>query len=106
MGVWGWLTDFSQGQLPPGVLTLSDPRSLKHVSVKLYNTTSVLGAVDVPYSDWGVQSVKLSIEACDICMINKETSGACIDEGSALETPSGICQLNSKIEYNGLIALF
>jgi hypothetical protein len=44
--------------------------------------------------------VKLCIEVCDIYAINKETHGTCIDEGSASETPSRICQLNDKIEYN------
>jgi hypothetical protein len=39
-------------------------------------------------------------------MIDKETSGACINEGSTSETPSRICQLNDKIEDNQLITLF
>jgi hypothetical protein len=50
--------------------------------------------------------MKLGIEAHDISAIDKETSGACIDEGSASETLSGICRLNDKIEYYWLITLF
>jgi hypothetical protein len=44
----------------------------KYVDVEFYYTTSVFGAIDVPYSDWGVQSVKLGIEVCGIHAVNKQ----------------------------------
>jgi hypothetical protein len=33
----------------------------KCIDVNFYNTTSVFGAVDVLYSDWGVQSMEMGI---------------------------------------------
>jgi hypothetical protein len=44
----------------------------KRIDVKFYYTTSVFGAVDVLYGDWGVQSVELGIEACGIHAVNKQ----------------------------------
>jgi hypothetical protein len=44
----------------------------KHVDVEFYDTTSVFGAVDVPYSDQGVQSVEMGIEACGVHTVNKQ----------------------------------
>jgi hypothetical protein len=44
----------------------------KHVDVKFYNTTSVFGAIDVPYGDWGVQSVEMGIEARGVHAVDKQ----------------------------------
>jgi hypothetical protein len=44
----------------------------KCIDVEFYYTTSVFGAVNVPYGDWGVQSVEMGIEAHGIHMVNKQ----------------------------------
>jgi hypothetical protein len=44
----------------------------KHVDVKFYDSTSVFGAINVLYSDWGVQSVEMGIKACGIHAVNKQ----------------------------------
>jgi hypothetical protein len=44
----------------------------KHVDIEFYYTTSVLGAVDILYGDWGVQSVEMGIEAHGIHTVNKQ----------------------------------
>jgi hypothetical protein len=44
----------------------------KCINVKFYYTTSVFGAIDVPYGDWGVQSVEMGLEVCGIHAVNKQ----------------------------------
>jgi hypothetical protein len=44
----------------------------KCVNVKFYNTTSVFSAINVLYSDWGVQSVEMGIKVCGVHTVNKQ----------------------------------
>jgi hypothetical protein len=44
----------------------------KRVNVEFCYTTSVFGAVDVPYGDWGVQLVEMGIKAHGIHTVDKQ----------------------------------
>jgi hypothetical protein len=78
----------------------------KNVDVKFDDTTSVFGAVDVPYRDWGLQSVKLSLHPHCVCTINEQTHGSGINKGGASKTPAVIRWFYNQIEHDRLLALF
>jgi hypothetical protein len=78
----------------------------KNVDIEFDDTSSVFGAVDVLYGDWGLQSVKLSLHPHCICVINEQTHGSGIDKGSTLKMPAVICWFNDHIEHDCLLALF
>jgi hypothetical protein len=78
----------------------------KNVDVKFNDTTSVFGAVDVLYGDWGLQSVKLGLHLHCICAINEQTCGSSINKGGAVKTLAVICWFNDQIEHDHLLALF
>jgi hypothetical protein len=66
----------------------------KDVNIKFNDTTSVFGTIDVPYSDWGFQSVKLGLHPHCICMINEQTHGSSINKGGTSKMPAMICWFN------------
>jgi hypothetical protein len=78
----------------------------KNVDVKFDDTTSVFGAVDVPYGDWGLQSIKLSLHPHCVCAINEQTCGSGIDKGGTSRTPAVIHWFYNQIEHDCLLALF
>jgi hypothetical protein len=78
----------------------------KNIDIKFDDTTSVFSAVDVLYSDWGLQSVKLSLHLHCVCTINEQTCGSGIDKGGASKMLAVICWFNDQIEHNRLLALF
>jgi hypothetical protein len=78
----------------------------KNVDVKFNDTIPVFGAVDIPYGDWGLQSVKFSLHPHCICAINEQTCGSGVDKGSASKTPAVIRWFNDQIEHDRLLTLF
>jgi hypothetical protein len=78
----------------------------KNIDIKFNDTTSVFGAIDILYSDWGLQSVKLSLHLHCICAINEQTCGSGIDKGSASKMLAVIHWFDDQIEHDCLLALF
>jgi hypothetical protein len=78
----------------------------KNVDVKFDDTTSVSGAVDVPYGDWRLQSVKLGLHPHCVCAINEQTHGSSVDKGGASKMLAMICWFDDQIKHDRLLTLF
>jgi hypothetical protein len=78
----------------------------KNVDVKFDDTTSVFGAIDIQYGNWGLQSVKLGLHLHCVRTINEQTRGSGINKGGASKTPAVIHWFYDQIKHDRLLALF
>jgi hypothetical protein len=78
----------------------------KRVNIILNEASSVFGPINIPYGDWGFQSVKACADFLSKLAVGKQTCGTTIEQRTTWDSSPSVSELKKAIYVDGFLALF